>query len=125
MPYQTLILMSLLYGISAFFNRHQASHLVYIKEGDQKGVGRVTLNPMLILILWVYHLPWSWLILILIGLKTFWYYPVIILLISQVLSFILVGIEMKLKLNGALLSLFGIIVIPIALYGVYYLSKGL
>ncbi len=124
--YQTFILIIVLYGISTFFHGHQASHLTYIKEGHQPHVGRVTLNPLLILILWLYHITHlPWLILIIIGYRTIWYYPLIIILLSQIVRFSLVAIEMRLKINGALISLVGIVVIPITLYFVYFLSGNL
>ncbi len=126
MPYQAIILMTIFYGISTFFDGHQASHLFYIKEGHQPHYGRVTLNPLLVLILWFYqiaHLPW--LILIIIGYETTWYYPIIVILLSQIVRFSLVAIEMRLKINGALISLAGILIMPLTLYFVYFFSSDL
>lgn len=120
------VLMILLYGIATFFHRHQGSHLAYIKLSETEYVkgGRVTIDPLLILILWLYNVTLlPWLVLIFIGFKTVWYYSVIVLLASQIVSFGLSAVEMRSKLNGALISLFGIIVIPLALFGVYLLSS--
>lgn len=126
MYYQTFILMILLYGISTFFHGHQASHLTYIKEGQQPYVGRVSLNPLLVSVLWLYHIcHLPWLVLIIIGYQTVWFYPIIILLLSQIVRFGLVAIEMRFKINGALISLVGIVVIPITLYFVFFLSRNL
>lgn len=118
--------MTIFYGISTYFHGHQASHLIYLKEGHQRNVGRVTLNPLLVLILWLYHITHlPWLILIFIGYKTIWYYPLIIILFSQIVRFGLVAIEMRLKINGAIISLVGIVVIPVTLYFVYFFAGNL
>lgn len=126
MNYQVFVLMIILYGISTYFHGHQGSHLTYIKEGHQRQFGRVTLNPLLILILQIYNITMlPWVVLIIIGITTVWFYPIIIILFSQVVRFSLTGIEMRLKVNGALISLTGIFVIPVTLYFVYFLSQNL
>ena len=126
MNYQAFVLMIILYGISTYFHGHQGSHLTYIKEGHQRQFGRVTLNPLLILILQIYNITMlPWLVLIIIGITTVWFYPIIIILFSQIVRFSLTGIEMRLKVNGALISLTGIFVIPVTLYFMYLLSQNL
>lgn len=108
MTFQILLLMSILYGITTYFHGHQGSHLTHNHFGD------APLNPFLVLILNIYiRLFFPWLILLYIGYKTHWSYPVIILVISQVIRLILISIQRKLDWNGALISLTGILVIPI------------
>jgi hypothetical protein len=114
--------MSILYGISTYFHRHQGSHLVHIKSGE------VTLNPILVFILWSYNITFlPWLFLIFIGFKTTWYLPLIVLGLSQAISLSLVSIEMKLNyknngiINGALVSILGIIVVPLTLIPLLFL----
>ncbi len=120
MQYETILLMSIFYGIAAYFHRHQGTHLTQIKSGQ------VTLNTILVLILWSYNITFlPWLALIYIGYKTIWYFPVIILFLSQVVSFFSVSLERKFNWNGALISLMGIIFIPIALIFLIYLSTSL
>ena len=110
MNFQTLLIMSILYGITIFFWGHQGSHLAWIKARE------ASLNILLVLILYIYHITFlPWLALIYIGYKTLWYYPVIILALAQVIRLFLVSIEMRFKWNGALISLTGILVIPISL----------
>ena len=120
MNYTTILLMTLLYGITTYFHGHQGSHLFNIKNG------RATLNPLFLIILWAYNvtfLPWA--VLIFIGYKTFWYYPVIILVLSQIVRFSLVSLETTLKIhkNAWMISLIGIVAIPISLLFLIYLSK--
>ena len=122
MDYEVILIMSILYGIATYFHRHQGSHLFNIKSG------KVTLNPLLVLILWSYNISFlPWLFLIFIGFKTIWYLPLIILGLSQIISLSLVSIEMKINyknndvINGALVSLLGIPMIPLCLIPLLFL----
>lgn len=122
MNYQLILEMAILYGIAIYFHRHQGSHLAYIK------IGEVTLNPILVFILWVYNITFlPWLALIFIGYKNNWKLPLIILLCAQIISMVLVSLEIKLNLqkNAALISLFGIFVIPISLILLIVLSNNI
>ncbi|CAM8393625.1 hypothetical protein MCEMHM7_01072 [Candidatus Methylopumilus planktonicus] len=120
MQYETILLMSILYGIAAYFHRHQGTHLTQIKSRQ------VTLNPVLVFILWFYNITFlPWLALIYIGYKTIWYYPVIILFLSQFVSFLSISLERKFNWNGALISLTGVVLIPIVLILLIYLSSSL
>ena len=109
---QTFLYIVLLYGMAVYFDGHQASHLMYIKEK------RGDLNPTLTFILSLYaisHLPW--LVLIWVGYRTTWYYPLVVILFAQLVRLVLISIQDKLDLtkDAWAISLLGLVAIPVSL----------
>lgn len=112
---QTFLYIVLLYGMAVYFDGHQSSHLMYIKEK------RGDLNPTLTFILSLYaisHLPW--LVLIWVGYRTTWYYPLVVILFAQPVRLALISIQDKLDLtqDAWAISLLGLIAIPFSLIGI-------
>ena len=113
---QTFLYIVLLYGMAVYFDGHQASHLMYIKEK------RGDLNPTLTFILSLYaisHLPW--LVLIWVGYRTTWYYPLVVILFAQPVRLALISIQDKLDLtqDAWAISLLGLIAIPFSLFLIF------
>jgi hypothetical protein len=109
---ESFILITLLYGISAYFHRHQGSHLVAIRDG------KASLNPVLVRVMQGFNLTFlPWLLMLWVAFETVWYYPILIILISQIISFGLVFIETKFNLakSAWLISLIGVLAIPLCL----------
>jgi hypothetical protein len=112
---QTFLIIVLLYGVAVYFHGHQASHLTYIK------IGQATLNPFLVLVLWIYHITFlPWLAMIWLGYKTIWYYPLMVIIGAQIVRAILIAYQsdMGLAQRAAYISLIGIIAIPVTLAGI-------
>ena len=109
---ESFLLITLLYGITDYFHRHQGSHLFAIRDG------KATLNPFIVKIMQIFNLSFlPWLVLLWVAYKTVWYYPIAIILFSQIVSFGMVFLESKLNLTKSAwaISLLGLIAIPLCL----------
>lgn len=109
---ESFILITILYGFSSYFHRHQGSHLLAIRDG------KASLNPILIRIMQAFNLTFlPWFLMLWVAFETVWYYPILIILFSQIISFGLVFIETKFNLakSAWLISLIGVVVIPVCL----------
>jgi hypothetical protein len=107
-----LWLIAVIYSLLTYFLGHQASHLAWISAGQSR------LNPLLTLILLVYHwLFHPWLFLVWYGYKTVWWYAFAVFGIGLVFRLIWtkIGIVTGAIRNAWAISLIGIPIIPVLL----------
>jgi hypothetical protein len=119
---QAFFFVVLLYGVAVYFDGHQASHLMYMRAREEY------LNPSIHFTLVLYsasHMPW--LVLIWMWYKTTWHFPLAVMLFAQLVRLALVSIQDKLNLtkDAAVISLLGIIVIPICLISIIFIFNNI
>jgi hypothetical protein len=103
---------TVMYSLFGYFLGHQASHLAAINAG------RATLNPVLTLVLLIYHwLFFPWLFLAWYGYKTVWWYAIAALAIGLAfrLSWTKIEIVSGAVRNAWAISLIGIPIVPVLL----------
>ena len=103
----TLIILS---SLVSYFTMHQGSHLAYVSVGTK-------LNPLLTLLMNIEQFAGP-IFLIWYGIKTVWYYPLLLMAICFPGTIVLVTIERALKLtrNAWVISISGILFVPVLLY---------
>lgn len=110
------IIVFVVYAFVAWINGHQIGHIQYLK------IGQATLDPWLVtpmvLGIWI-----GMLFLIWYGYQTHWYYAVFLVCFSYLVRPFLVTIERRIGLTkqASMISMSGIVIVPIAVAGLVYL----
>jgi hypothetical protein len=100
----------IMYSGATFLHGHQGSHLAYLK------IGSATLNPILILPMWIYNITFPFVLFSAwIAYKVSWKYSLLIIGMSFILRLVWTGIASATgaNRNAWALSLLGIPVIPV------------
>jgi hypothetical protein len=108
---QSYAALAVICSFVSYFAMHQTSHLAYLGNDP-----RVRLKPALVLLMRVEKLAGLG-VLVWYGYHTVWYYPLILVLVGFVGTFVLKAVEHVLNLQRIAwaISIFGIVAIPVLL----------